>query len=107
MSVVVRDLPKLLAKVFDPKQVLNMTEQWQQKDDGYTRQSEITVEGQPVNVKTEVTLVPAGEGCVYTINYKAKAKIPLIGGKIEKFIISNCQQSRKDELNYTARKLSA
>ncbi len=102
---VVRDLPKFLAKLFDPKQVLHVTETWQKVGDQYTGKSEFTVEGQPVNVKTSTTLKPTENGCEYTISYNAKAKIPLIGGKVEKFIVTNCEDGTQKELEYTDSKL--
>ena len=104
---VTRDLPKMLAKVFDPKQVLNMTEEWQQIGEAFIGKSEFTVEGQPVEIKTEMTLKPTEGGCVFNINYKAKAKIPLVGGKVEKFIISNCVEGTQKEMEFTAKKLAA
>ena len=104
---VTRDLPKVLAKVFDPKQVLNMTEQWQQIGEAFIGKSSFTVEGQPVDVNTEMTLKPSGDGCVFQIDYKAKAKIPLVGGKVEKFIISNCLEGTQKEMEFTAAKLAA
>lgn len=104
---VVRDLPKVLAKVFDSKQVLNLTEDWQQIGEAFIGKSTFLVEGQPVEIKTEMTLKPANGGCVFNISYKAKAKIPLVGGKVEKFIISNCVEGTKKECEFAAQKLAA
>ncbi len=104
---VTRDLPKVLAKVFDPKQILNMKEEWQQIGDSYIGKSAFTVEGQPVEVKTEMTLKPTDQGSIFSISYKAKAKIPLVGGKVEKFIISNCIEGTQKEMEFTAEKLAA
>lgn len=44
------------------------------------------VPGAPVEVKGTMRLEPAGAGCTYTIEGTAKVKIPLVGGKAEKFI---------------------
>lgn len=104
---VTRDLPKMLAKVFNPQQVLNLKEEWQQIGEAFIGKSEFTVEGQPVKVNTEMTLKPSGNGSVFSIKYKAKADIPLVGGKVEKFIISNCVEGSQKELEFAEGKLSA
>ncbi|MCY4045450.1 MAG: DUF2505 domain-containing protein [Cellvibrionales bacterium] len=103
---VIRDLPKFLAKLFDPKQVLNVEERWTKSGNDYKGQSEFTVEGQPVLVKTKTTLTSTPDGCEFSIDYDAKAKIPLVGGKVEKFIISNCLEGTQKELEYTNEKLN-
>lgn len=100
-----QELPSFLAKLFNPKQVLNVEETWQAKGDGFVGKSEYTVQGQPVNVKTEVSLTPSGSGCIFSIDYKIKADIPLIRGKVEKFIKGNCEQGTQKELEFTAKKL--
>lgn len=104
---VVRDLPKFLAKLFDPKQVLHVKETWQQVGEQYVGSAEFTVEGQPVTVKSSSTLKPTDNGCVYTVKHTAKAKIPLVGGKVEKFIIGNCEEGSEKELAYTDEQLKA
>jgi hypothetical protein len=103
---VIRDLPKFLAKLFDPKQVLHVEEHWTKSGKSYKSQSEFTVEGQPVLVKTKSSLTPTSDGCEFAIEYNAKAKIPLVGGKVEKFIISNCLEGTQKELDYTKEKLN-
>lgn len=104
---VTRDLPKVLAKVFDAKQVLDMTEEWQQIGEAFIGKTHYDIQGQPVTITTEATLKPCDGGSIYNISYKAKAKIPMIGGKVEKFIISNCLEGSQKELEFAAEKLSA
>lgn len=104
---VTRDLPKVLAKVFDSKQVLNMTEEWQQIGEAFIGKAKFVVEGQPVEINSELTLKPTDSGCVFNVSYKAKAKIPLVGGKVEKFIIANCLEGVEKELEFTAKTLAA
>jgi hypothetical protein len=98
-----QDLPSFLSKLFKPQQVLLMKEEWQKVGPNYVGKGEFTVDGQPVTVKTEMTIKPKGKGCTYGISYKPKAQIPLVGGKVEKFIEGNCIEGSKKELEYTAR----
>jgi hypothetical protein len=100
-----RDLPSFLAKMFNPQQVVSFKEEWQQIGSNFTGKGEMTVDGQPVNIKTTFSLKNTDKGCVYTIKYTPKASIPLIGGKVEKFIESQSEEGVKKELEYTAKKL--
>ena len=42
--------------------------------------------GAPVDVHGTMSLLPTPTGCDYVIDGSAKVKIPLIGGKAEKFV---------------------
>ncbi len=101
-----QDLPAFLAKMFNPQQAITMKEEWQQIGESFIGKGTYDVEGQPVTVKTDMTLKPDGDGCIYTISYSPKAKIPMIGKKVEKFIEGNCEEGTKKELEFTAERLS-
>jgi len=100
-----QELPAFLAKLFNPQQSITMTDEWRLVGNNYVGKGEFLVQGQPVNVKTEMTLKPKGDGCVFSIKYKPTAKIPLIGGKVEKFIQGNCEEGTMKELKFTASRL--
>ncbi len=101
-----RDLPSFLAKVFNPQQILNVREEWQQIGSNFIGKGEFTVEGQPVSVKTEFTIKNTDNGCVFTAKYNPKAKIPLIGGRVEKYIESNCFEGVEKEVAFTKTKFA-
>ncbi|CAA0104594.1 Uncharacterised protein [BD1-7 clade bacterium] len=103
---VVRELPKVLAKIFDPKQTLHMKESWQQVGSNFVGKSEFTIEGQPASLSADMTIKPTNSGCEYAITYKAKANIPLVGGKVEKFIIANCEDAIPKEVAFLEEKLA-
>lgn len=101
-----RELPSFLAKMFNPQQVVKLVETWQQIGDNYTGKGEITVEGQPVSIKTSFTLKNTDNGSVFSIKYSPKASIPLIGGRVEKFIEGQSEKDVVKELEFTAKKLA-
>lgn len=103
---VTRDLPSFLAKVFDSKQTLQMEEEWVQDGESWLGKGVYTVEGQPVEIKTNIELKPQGDASVYCIKFDAKAKIPMIGGKVEKFIKSNCEDGTQKEIDFLASKIA-
>lgn len=45
------------------------------------------VPGAPVDVHGTMRLVPTATGCDYVIDGTAKVKIPLVGGKAERFVV--------------------
>lgn len=100
-----QDLPAVLAKMFNTEQEMQMTETWRWDQDGYTGDYKVTVEGQPVVVSAQFSLKPDGDGSVYSISHSAKAKIPLVGGKVEKFILGQTTDGAMAELNFAKAQL--
>lgn len=96
-----RDLPRFLAKMFDPVQTVQMTETWQSDgDDGYTGDYTFVIEGQPVSIGATFKLYPTDDGCCYVINHRVKAKVPVVGKQIEKFIHGQAKEGCVEELDY-------
>ncbi len=100
-----RDLPSFLAKMFDPVQKVEMVETWVDEGGKYSGTLAYDVIGQPVTISGKFSLVPKGKGCEYTVDHKPKAKIPLIGGRLEKFIRGQTEEGTVKELDYAKAKL--
>jgi hypothetical protein len=62
------------------------TQDWGPASDDGSRQGtvEMAVAGAPISLKGTMSLRPGGPGTVETLDSELKAKVPLIGGKIEK-----------------------
>ncbi len=104
---VVRELPSVLAKVFNPQQSLVFTETWQPKGEGWEGKMTIEIKKQPVQLGATMSLMPTAAGCEYVVSHHCKAKIPLLGGKIEKFVLSQTDGGALDEVNYMKEKLAS
>jgi hypothetical protein len=100
-----RDLPALIAKVLSTETDMTIDESWLADGDGYSGSLTLSLAGQPVKVTADFSLMPAGKGCVYHIQHKAKCSVPLIGGVIEKFAIGEVESGCADELDYLAKAL--
>jgi Protein of unknown function (DUF2505) len=94
------ELPGLFADVLGGSQLLNIEEQWQVEDDCYVGSSTAVVEGQSGTVCTEFTLSPSKKGCEYEVTHSANIKIPLVGRKVEKFILKTAIEDAEKELDY-------
>jgi hypothetical protein len=95
-----RILPGVLAKLFDPISVMDVTENWQAKGDGWAGEWKLDVREQPVSVTGLFELVPTSTGCKYSVSHRAKAKIPFMSGQIEKYILGQTTKGATDELEY-------
>ena len=100
-----RDLPSFLSKLFSSEQTFELVETWRDAGDGREASYEMRFEGQPVTVFADITLTDSDEGCIYAINHTCKAKIPLIGGRVEKFVLNQIIEGCDDELEYLAEAL--
>lgn len=105
--VVSRDLPAFLAKLFNPKQTLKFKETWLKDGENWKGDISVEVEGQPVTLNGQFSLKASGAGSVYEVAYTAKANIPLVGGKVEKYIAGQTTDGIQQELDFAKSKLAA
>jgi len=101
-----RELPRILAKLFDPVQLMDMTEHWREDGDGFVGDFIIEIRGQPVTITAEFELVSTQDGCLYTITHKVKARVPLVGRQLEKYVLGQTAEGARDELDYLNEQLS-
>jgi hypothetical protein len=104
---VTRDYPKMMKKLFPAKQGMGEVENWQKDGSNWKGSYVIDVQGNPVEVTGEFTLksTPNG-GCEFSIIHGVTAKIPLLGGKIESYILKETQAGCGDELNFSELRLN-
>jgi hypothetical protein len=81
------EIPGFARKVFNPTQSLKQIEDWE-ADAGGTRPGEWRVEskGVPVTTGGATRLESTDHGCVQHIEGRIKVSVPLIGGRLEKFV---------------------
>lgn len=95
-----RDLPALVAKVLASEGEMVLEEHWHAEDAGYSGTLTIELKGQPVKISADFELRPAGKGCVYSIQHHAQCGVPLIGGAVAKFALSELEKGCRSELDY-------
>jgi hypothetical protein len=100
-----RELPKVLAAMFSDENTLKMNEQWESIGSTYMGSYTVEVVGQPVALSAKFKLKPSTDGCDYSIDYQCKASIPLVGKKVEEFIISQTAGGLEQEMNWIKKKL--
>ncbi len=100
-----RELPKVLAAMFNAENTLKMLEQWESIGSTYMGTYTLEVVGQPVSLSAKFKLKNSDAGCDYAIDYQCKANIPLVGKKVEEFIISQTASGLEQEINWIKEQL--
>jgi hypothetical protein len=97
------DIPGFAAKFFKPNTAMTQTEDWGPASEG-TRAGTWRIEphGVPVPVSTAGTtrLDGSGEGAVQFIAAKIKVSVPLIGGKLERFVFDQAKTTMEVEHDF-------
>lgn len=67
--------------------------------------SQIEFKGSPLNVKANLKLANEGSGSKLTMEFEAKASIPLVGGKLEKVVKEQTERAVEAEQKIIDKKL--
>jgi hypothetical protein len=104
-----RNLPGFMKKVFSPTNHLVDVQTWDTS--GVVKTSDWTVElaGQKrVAIRGRLSLAPGGAGgCDYTEAFGVTVSIPLIGGRVEKYVLGETESSIRQQLVFTGKELAA
>jgi len=102
-----QSMPSFMKKLFSGRQRLIDRQSW--SSEGGAHISDWTVqlgEGKRVQLRGRLTLAPcAGDGCDYTESFSASASIPLIAGRVEKFVLSETESSIRKQIDFTRKEL--
>ena len=80
------DFPPFVKKLVGDTLAVTETQDWGPADTDGTRQGRLTVDiaGAPIDLDGTLSLEPAGQGSVESVQGDLKARIPLFGAQIEK-----------------------
>jgi hypothetical protein len=93
------DAPALVRKVVPAETSATSEERWNLK----TRKGTVSIDpGIPVDMSCEVSMADVGAECVVTYVWDVRARIPLIGGPLERFICSDLESKMVEETRVTA-----
>ena len=94
------DIPGFAKKFFKPNNAMTQTEDWGPVADGARAGTwGIEPHGVPVSVSTSGTtrLESAGSGSVQHIDARIKVGVPLVGGKLERFVFDQAKKTMDAE----------
>ncbi len=84
------DVPGALKKLVPATATIVHKDAW--KMDSKTGHIDIELSGIPVALSCEVSLRDEGDECVYRYEWDIKAKVPLVGGKLEKLLAADMDE---------------
>ena len=87
-------LPSFAKKIAGETTRVIQTEEWSSPKGGTLR---IDAPGKPTNMAGTIELVPDGAGTVEVVELEIKAKVPLIGGKLERLMAEQVRDGMDTE----------
>ncbi|HEX5614890.1 MAG TPA: DUF2505 domain-containing protein [Acidimicrobiia bacterium] len=94
------DIPAFARRIFTPTNSMTQTEVWDPATaDARRGEWRIEPEGVPVPVSSagSITLEPADDGTVQRVVGRIKVSVPLIGGRLERFVFDQAKTTLDDE----------
>lgn len=93
--VVPIDVPGLLKKVVPSESCVINDEHWDAK--ALTGKVLVEPKGMPLDIHCMTAMSNVKDGCLIRYQWTLKARVPLIGGALEKFIIGDMERRANDE----------
>jgi hypothetical protein len=104
-----QNLPSFMKKIFSGRNRLVDRQTW--RSEGAAHVSDWTVElgdGKRIQLRGRLTLAPAAAGgCDYTEAFSASASVPLLGGRIEKYVLGETEASIHEQIEFTRKELGS
>ncbi len=102
------DVPGILAKILQPWNSVEQSEQWRICDDGrFESELSIEVANVPVAVCGTLELKPVDDGCVNQIRLDVDCSIPFVGKILAEFVVKDCRRLMAAEYEYITDRLNA
>lgn len=102
-----QEVPGFAKKFAKDRNIVTQTEDWGPESDGVREAKwEIDIHGAPGDIRGTGRLAPEGDGCANHIDGKVKAGIPVVGGKLEKFVGGTIVDSLRAEHEFGQRWLA-
>lgn len=89
-------LPGFLKKFVGETMTVVQTDCWNKEN--YTGWLEVDLEGVPADIRAEMHLTEEAEGGANNLEFQVKVSLPLIGGKIEDFLLKDIHKRMPDDV---------
>lgn len=103
-----QNLPSFMKKLYSGRNRLVDRQEW--SSNGATRISEWTVqlgETKRIQLRGRLTLAPgAAGGCDYSEAFSVTASIPLVGGRVEKYVAGQTEETMRKQIEFTRAELT-
>lgn len=86
----------MVAKIMPATSTVVNDERWRLSDK--TGSVSVETKGVPLDMSCTANIRDEGDGCVITYDWTIKARIPIGGGALEKFVVNDMQKREAEEL---------
>ena len=94
-------LPKSMRKYLNAKSMICQETEWQLDDGDIKHATHRTkLEGMPVEILGDITIRPNGSGCIMEIQCQPDARIPLVGGVMNKLLEHLIDRNLEDDYEF-------
>jgi hypothetical protein len=102
-------LPGFMKKLFNPTNHLVDSQTWDTAGQVKTSDWSVEVSGQKrVQIRGRLSLAPASSGgCDYIEAFTVSVAIPLVGGRIEKYVLGETESSIRQQFDFTVKELGS
>ena len=102
-----RSLPSFAKRIFKPVNHVDEVQTWKVAGDTMSCTAVIDVVGtKAVKIREDWELKPDNGGCDFAHTITVKASYPLIGKRIEKYVVGQMESSIKDQVEFTKKQLT-
>jgi len=100
-------VPAVLSAFLKNVQTASTNEHWKQQGDKYSCENSTEIDGAPLSIKGNVSLVPSESGCTFTANFQTKAKIMFGKKKLQQYAGKTIAKELELECQYTEKHLAS
>ena len=102
------EVPAFLRGMLGEWNTLLQHERWTRVGkNGYANELQIEARGVPASMTGTMKLAPRGKGCVNEVAITITASLPLVGGKLEKFVSRDTEATLQAEYDFIREYLAA
>ncbi|MEM7613226.1 MAG: DUF2505 domain-containing protein [Pseudomonadota bacterium] len=94
------EVPSMFKRFIQPWNAVRQTEHWQHNSVGYHAALSLDIKGVPAAITGTLHIEPVDDGCINHIVLTIECSIPLVGGKLAKFIADDAKRQMRDEYEY-------
>jgi hypothetical protein len=96
-----RNMPAFMKKIFSATNHLVDTQSWNTAGDTRAADWTVAIAGQKrIDLRGRLSLIPSAAGCDYSEAFTVSVAIPLVGGRVEKYIVGETEASMRQQIDF-------
>ncbi|HTE52289.1 MAG TPA: DUF2505 family protein [Kofleriaceae bacterium] len=103
-----RDMPGFMKRIFNPVNHMVDVQTWETAGEVKTSDWKVEIVGQKrIDLRGRLSLAPASDGgCDYSEAFTVAVAIPLVGGRVEKYVAGETEGSMREQIAFLRAELA-